>query len=216
MRAITKGAEPSSLTAHRQTPCCNYDNYTDKASLRQALVSEQRGLCCYCMCRIRNGSTTMKIEHWRCQRRYQSEQLNYQNMLGACMGGEGQPLRLQHCDTRKGDLNLKWNPADPGHHIVTSIRYEMDGSVRSNDTEFDAQLNDILNLNLAFLKNNRKGVLDGILSWWRHEKERLRGPVPRARFEAERNRRVAVMGDLEPFCQVAAWWIEQRLARMEA
>lgn len=216
MRAIAKGAEPASLTAHRQTPCCNYENYKDKPALRLALVTEQRGLCCYCMGRIRNSTNTMKIEHWRCQRYHLVEQLLYQNLLGACMGGEGQPPRLQHCDTRKGDLNLKWNPADPGHHIETRIRYEMDGSVRSDDTEFDTQLNDILNLNLAFLKNNRKGVLDEILSWWRNEKEVLRGPVPRARFEAERNRRIAVIGNLEPFCRVAAWWIEQRLARMEA
>ena len=55
MRAITKGAEPPSLTAHRQTPHCDYDNYPDKAALRQALVTEQRSICCYCMRRIRNG-----------------------------------------------------------------------------------------------------------------------------------------------------------------
>jgi len=61
MRAITKGPEPPSLTAHRQTPPCDYDNYTDKDGLRHSLVTEQRGLCCYCMGRIRNGPKTMKI-----------------------------------------------------------------------------------------------------------------------------------------------------------
>ncbi|HQN20060.1 MAG TPA: hypothetical protein PKV86_13000, partial [Syntrophobacteraceae bacterium] len=80
MRAITKGAEPPSLTAHRQTPNCDYDNYPDKAALRQALVREQRGICCYCMGRIRNDSTEMKIEHWRCQSGYPDEQLIYRNL----------------------------------------------------------------------------------------------------------------------------------------
>jgi uncharacterized protein (TIGR02646 family) len=214
MRAITKGAEPPSLTAHRQTPNCDYDNYEDKAALRQALVTEQRGLCCYCMGRIRNGPHTMKIEHWHCQSQYPQEQLNYRNLLGACMGSEGQPPHLQHCDTRKGDLDLKWNPVDPAHYVETRLGYDLDGSIRSLDADFNNQLVTILNLNLPVLRNNRKGVLDAILNWWKYEKERLRGPVPRTRFQAERNRRVDGAGDLEPFCQVAIWWLEQRLARM--
>ena len=60
MRAITKDPEPMSLTVHRQTPHCDYDNYAAKDDLRNALVSEQRGLCCYCMGRIHNEPTTMK------------------------------------------------------------------------------------------------------------------------------------------------------------
>ena len=216
MRAITKAAEPPSLIAHRQTPHCYYDNYADKAALRQALVTEQRGICCYCMGRIRNGPATMKIEHWQCRDNYQGQQLNYRNLLGACLGGNGQPHHLQHCDTRKENHDLKWNPANPGHHIETRIYYELDGSIRSDDEEFDTQLKSVLNLNLSFLKNNRKGVLDAVLNWWRHEKARLQGPVPRAQFEAEHNRRTGGAGELEPFCQVAVWWIEQRLARMQA
>ena len=47
MRAITKGPEPVSLTVHRQTPHGDYGNYEAKDDLRYALVTEQRGLCCY-------------------------------------------------------------------------------------------------------------------------------------------------------------------------
>ena len=214
MRVITKGAEPPSLTAHRQTPHCDYDNYADKDALRHALVVEQRGLCCYCMGRIHNGFATMKIEHWHCQRRHPAEQLNYRNLLGACLGGHGQPLHLQHCDTRKGDRDLKWNPADSAHHIETRIRYEMDGSIRSDEPAFDAQLDDVLNLNIAVLKKNRQGVLDAVLAWWKQERESRRGAIPRARFEQARNRRIDGSGRLEPFCQVVVWWLDQRLARM--
>ena len=216
MRDITKGDEPRSLTAHRQTPHCDYDNYADKTTLRLALVTEQGGLCCYCMGRIYSKRETMRIEHWRCQSDHPAEQLNYRNLLGACLGGDGQPTRLQHCDTHKGELDLRWNPADPDHHINTRLRYETDGSIRSNDPTFDAQLDDVLNLNLRLLKNNRKGKLDAILDWWRREKARLRGPVPRARFESERTRRVDGAGQLDPYCQVAVWWLDQRLARMPA
>jgi len=216
MRAITKGAEPPSLTAHRLTPHCDYDNYADRAALRHALVTEQRGLCCYCMGRIHNGPARMKIEHWQCQSRYAAEQLNYRNLLGACLGGDGQPLHLQHCDTRKGDRDLRWNPADPAHHILARLRYEPDGSIRSDDAAFEVQLRAVLNLNLPILRNNRKGVLDAVLGWWGQEKHRLHGPIPRIRFERERNRRTDGAGELEPFCQVAVWWLEQRLARMPA
>ena len=214
MRGITKGPEPPSLTTHRLTAHSDYDNYAEKDDLRRALVTEQRGICCYCMERIHDGPTAMKIEHWRSQAHHPGEQLDYRNLLGACLGGEGRPWQLQHCDTRKGDRELRWNPADPAHQIEIRIRYELDGSIRSDHGEFDGQLNDVLNLNLPVLKNNRKGVLAAILDWWRRERERLRGPVPRAHFERKLEHHAAGDGPLGPYCQVTVWWLEQRLVRM--
>jgi uncharacterized protein (TIGR02646 family) len=216
MREITKGTEPPSLTAHRQMPHCDFDNYADKTALRQAIVTEQRGLCCYCTGRIHNSPGTMKIEHWQSKSRYAAEQLNYRNLLGACPGGDSQPPHLQHCDTRKRERDLRWNPADPAHHIETRLRYEPDGSIRSDEADFDTQLTVVLNLNLPILKNNRKGVLDAILGWWKYERERLHGPVPRTQFERERNWRIVGVGQLEPYCQVVVWWLGQRLSRMPA
>ena len=216
MRAITKRREPMSLTAHRQMPHCDYDNYTAKDDLRHALVSEQRGLCCYCMGRIRNSPTTMKIEHWRCRAHHPGEQLSYRNLLGACLGGHGKPADSQYCDTRKGDRNLEWNPADPAHRVETRVRYELvDGSIHADDTDFDDQLNDVLNLNLPELKNNRKGVVDAVFQWWRSQK-RNHGRVPRERLERERARYDAGVGELVPYSQVAVWLLDQKLAGMAA
>jgi len=214
MRTITKGPEPASLTIHRQTPHADYDNYTDKNGLRTALASEQRRICCYCMSRIHTDPLKMKIEHWHSQDCYPREQLDYLNLLGACRGGQGQPLHLQHCDTRKGNSDLQWNPANPAHHIETRLRYELDGSIYSDEVRFNAQLEALLNLNLPVLKSSRRGVLDGILAWWQREKARIHGAVPSATFRRERARRAGQGGDLEPFCQVAIWWLDQRLARM--
>jgi len=159
------------------------------------------------MGRIRNGPTSMKIEHWRCHAQYPGEQLVYRNLLGACRGGEGQPLQRQHCDTRKGDRDILWNPAEPGHHIETRIRYELDGTIAGDDPVFDGHLNEVLNLNHARIKNNRKGVLNGLLDWWRAEK-----PVPKARIEGEIAKRANPGGDLAPYCLVAVWWLNQKLA----
>ena len=158
----------------------------------------------------------MKIEHWRSQSLYPTEQLNYRNLLAACPGGEGQRSSHQHCDTKKGDDDLKWNPADPAHRIETRLRYGADGSIRSDDPTFDSQLCQVLNLNLAELKNRRKGDLDAILKWWRDEKAKIKGPVPRSRFVRERNRLTPHTGELKPYSQVAVWWLDQRLKRMSS
>ena len=218
MRTITKGKEPASLTAHRKMSYSYYYNYKETDELRDALVKEQRGLCCYCMERISSDQGKVKIEHWQCQSQYPDRQLDYRNLLAACPGGEGEQSSHQHCDTRKGDKDLKWNPADPAHRIETRLQYGADGSIRSNDPDptFDTQLCQVLNLNLAKLKNNRKGVLDVILKWWQDEKAKIKGPVPRSRFEQKRDQWAGGAGALKPYCQVVIWWLDQRLKRMPA
>lgn len=209
-----KGREPRSLVEHRANTHSVYANYADKNALRATLVRDQRGLCCYCMTRVEPTGAGMKIEHWRCQSRNAALELSYSNLLGACLGGQGQPETLQHCDTRKGEQDLKYNPADPAHCIEQRLRFELDGTIASNDTDFDTQLNDVLGLNLPLLKNRRKSVLTGILEWWKSEKARLKGPVPREQLVRERARRVGNgTGYLTPFDPVAVWWLDQRLAR---
>jgi hypothetical protein len=156
----------------------------------------------------------MRIEHWRSQSQHKDEELTYRNLLGACLGGDGLPQKLQHCDTRKGEDDIDWNPANPQHHIETRVRYEMDGTIRSDDLSFDAQLVEVLNLNLPVLKNNRAGILTAILDWWKSEKMRIQGAVPRERFERERDKRVGGVGALQPYSQVAVWWLDKRLERM--
>ena len=211
MRAIAKSPEPPTLTLHRLQPYSDFDNYPgpDKDDLRDALVSEQRGLCCYCMGRIYSDRIQMKIEHWQCKKRYPTQQLIYRNLLAACLGGEGKPPRHQHCDTRKGNDDLKWNPADPARKIESRIRYQADGKIRSDDSGFDAELNQVLNLNHPMLMNIRKNVLDAVLEWWRREKEKVRGPVPNPRLVRKRNQWTSQTGELKPYCQVVVWWLNQ-------
>jgi hypothetical protein len=161
------------------------------------------------MGRIRNGPATMKIEHWQCQTRYTGRQLNYHNLLGACLGGHGQPDHLQHCDTRKGDLDLKWNPAEPAHLIETRVKYELDGTIRSDDSRFNTQLNNVLNLTMPNIKNNRKSVLAALLEWWKSRKS-----MSRQRIKSEIQKRFGGNGNLSPYSQVAIWWLLQKLTRM--
>lgn len=214
MRAITKGQEPRSLVEHRANAHCDYANYADKDGLRAALVRDQRGLCCYCMARVEATGTGIEIEHWRCQSRNADLELTYSNLLAACLGGHGQPEALQHCDTRKGEQDVKFNPANVAHRIEQRIRFEMDGTIASDDAEFDSQLNEVLNLNLPLTKNRRRAVLVAIIDWWNREKARLRGPVPDDQLLRERARRRGRGTErLAPFEAVAVWWLDQRLQR---
>jgi uncharacterized protein (TIGR02646 family) len=205
MRLITKALEPQSLTSHRAQAHADYDNYQEKDELRVALIGEQKGLCCYCTGRIRADATHMKIEHWQSQTGYPQYQLAYGNLLGACFGGQGQPPAGQHCDTRKANNDLKWNPANIEHAIEGRLRYLADGTVESVDAEFNNQLNDTIGLNLAFLKNSRKAVLDSVLAWWR------KTPNARQKVQPQIDRRLGQFGSLEPFSPVAIWFLRQKL-----
>ncbi len=205
MRKIVKGAEPASLTTHRNTPHCDYGNYGDKGRLRAALVAEQRGLCCYCMGRIENDRSSMKIEHWHCRAGYPGEELDYRNLLASCPGGEGLPHHLQFCDTRKADDDLRWNPADPLRRVEDRISYEPDGTIVSDDCLFNTQLNEVLNLNLEWMKINREESLLAVAEWYTQRRP------DRRRVEQEIER-LSAPSVLEPYVQVAVWWLERKLS----
>lgn len=213
MREITKGAEPRSLTEHRNSPHSNYGNYADKDKLRESLVRDQRGLCCYCMLPLVAAEISMKIEHWQCQEDHPGRQLDYSNMLGACLGGKGLPEKEQHCDTRKGKKSIKFNPADPAHHIEQRCRYDINGTITSDDAEFKKHLSDVLGLNITSLKNRRKAVMDALAQWLREYRVRHHRNPDVAILQRMRSQRLPPTGNLEPLAQVAVWWLDQRLAR---
>lgn len=167
---IAKGSTPKSLSDYQSHPNAVYDgqNFTPvKDEIRKALVNEQKGICAYCMRRIRPDSKHMKVEHWQSQDSYPTEQLNYRNMLGVCLGHEGSPQKDQTCDTRKGELELKYNPANHLHNVNSKIYYKSeDGRINSSDEEFSQQIggetNSVLNLNHPIIKRNRLEVLKGL------------------------------------------------------
>jgi len=205
-------AEPRSLRQHRATAHSTYDNISkkDKDELRAALVEEQKSLCCYCTGRIVADPSVMKIEHWQCQDNYHQHQLSYGNLLGACLGGEGQAQGDQHCDTRKANSDLMWNPATAAHVIESRLRYLLDGTVESPDQAFNDQLNSVLGLNLPWLRNSRKAVLDVVLDWWRST------PNARQKVQRQIDQRTTHAGEYQPFSPVAVWFLRQKVGGVAA
>ena len=169
MRQIRKLQPPTSLiqfrAMRRTTPGLSYGDYPDTHTLREQLVREQRGLCCFCLSPIQAGEPgmlpPMKIAHWHSRHFHPDEQLDYSNLLGSCMGNQGRDPRIQHCDTRQGDRDIKWNPANPDHRIEEKVSYRFStGEIVSYDAEFNQQINEVLNLNEGTLVKRRKYVLD--------------------------------------------------------
>lgn len=205
MRAIAKGAEPVSLTTHRVQPHSNYGNYNEMDDLRRSLTDEQHGLCCYCTSRVKADRSAMKVEHWQCQAGFPYRQLAYANLLAACNGGEGKPLRQQHCDSLKGNSSLMWNPADAAHVVESRVEYLADGTIRSPDPAFDNELNAVIGLNQPHLRNNRKGVLDSIKIWWQagaRTDNQIRSQI--AKFSP-------AVGVHDPFSPVIVWFLKRKL-----
>jgi hypothetical protein len=126
------------------------------------------------------------------------------------MGNEGHSGKDQHCDTRKGDRDLSRNPANPLHRVENIIRFLGDGRIISTDTAFDAEVNEVLNLNLPWLMNNRKAILtafQGRLERGQFSRPSLEKLLRKWNGESD-------TGDLEPFCQVVVYWLRKRLARI--
>ncbi len=201
------------MRTYRLRGDATYKGYPEKDELRDALFREQRGICCYCGGRIRADWDGMKIEHWHAQTKggpFEHEQLDYRNLLGACKGGEGQPRESQHCDTYKREQELSRNPAYPAHWPGIDVEFSSRGEISAKLEPLNSELCAVLNLNLAELRNKRKGVLDG----FKNANEK-RGGFSRDQLERwlrEWNGEVGV-DDLKPYCQIVVHWLRKRLAR---
>ena len=215
MRSITKLTEPASLTQHRAnrkvdyTP--NYDNLPPQAlaDLRNSLVTEQGGICCYCMGRIKPLGTKMKIEHWQAQAedKFPERQLDYSNLLGACSGGEKHGEKTSpvthHCDTKKRNDDFCINPASTNSRMETRLKYLRDGTIESDDCQLNDEINSILNLNYSLLRDNRAGVLKSL------KKSFFKRSLGRA--ELQKMLSIWETPPYKPYCEVVINYLRKKL-----
>ena len=187
MKHIKKGNEPPLLIAHRKQKDANFDNIPKKTKeqLRTHLLKEQGFICCYCMQRITKEN--MKIEHWRPQKYYAGFQLAYKNLLASCKGGEGKRREFQHCDTKKGEKEIAISPVDQDKNCERMVKFKGDGTVYSDDAEINVELNNILNLNMETLRNNRSEVMiQAIKDMTRIKGAKTEGPIQYAKKMIEK------------------------------
>lgn len=218
MKAIVKRNEPASLIEHRASQHASYENL-DKENVRASLLAEQGHICCYCMKRIPETNVMppgSKIEHFLCQDEHPQEELNYNNMLLACLGNEGFSEHLLTCDTRKGKTKFSINPSSRERNIEDLIKYKPNGEIYSSDVTLNAELESILNLNVKALKDNRRVIYEEVQNRIRIEGNRRRNRAVRIRFlEKEKAKHLAQnAGKYSEFCMVGVYVIDKKLKKI--
>jgi uncharacterized protein (TIGR02646 family) len=141
-------------------------------ALRLHLLSEQKYLCCYCQQKIENvlnpnGVPLMGVDHFlpKDKTKYLHLQLEYRNLLAACLGNKDSKKKPNHCDASKGNEELLFlkNPASNDFldvfdyqilpaskevRIVPSAPYKDNNNLRTD-------IDKILNLNEQSLRSRR-------------------------------------------------------------
>lgn len=126
-----------------------FDDDFPKNEVKAVLIREQKGLCAYCMRRIRMDFHS-RIEHWVPLSIDKEKAIDYNNMLGVCDGGEqvtGGQGHILCCDAHKGEKEIGINPLNKDQ--MDKIAYRTDGTIHTepNDTEMEKDINETLLLN---------------------------------------------------------------------
>jgi uncharacterized protein (TIGR02646 family) len=77
--------------------------YYSKAELRNTLIDEQGGICCYCGQKIEKDSTT-KLEHLEAKSLDKRTTFQYDNIYASCEGGNTTEYTVKHDGERIGDI----------------------------------------------------------------------------------------------------------------
>ena len=142
---VWKNLEKDDTESIRQV----FDNEFPKNDVKAVLVHEQRGLCAYCMKRIRMDSHS-RIEHLVPLSIDKEKAIDYNNMLGVCDGGErivGQQGHILCCDAHKSEAVIHISPLNKMQ--MDKIAYKPDGTIYTDpkDKEMEKDIDETLLLN---------------------------------------------------------------------
>lgn len=193
MRYIPKGQEPNIIKkfkADQQSGglSATYENFRDKSSLNELLRVEQHNICCYCQRRINhyqgNKDTGAHNEHLYPQSKDPGDgsvDLNYHNIFACCIVSKEQKEKSQHCGESKGNKVIIGSIINPlcedrfKYNLIGEILPNGSYNVWSDYISSYSQLSQaqkdivdeitVLNLNCNSLVEERKNVIESIVSW---------------------------------------------------
>lgn len=220
MLLVWRGKEPDSLLQYRKgyPDSCYEDIPSDvRFDIRKQLWEEQKGLCAYCTCKIKDFRD-VRIEHYEPRHpdgiAYDAGQtLNYKTMLGVCYGNSlrpGVPKTQTTCDAHRGNTPLTVNPYDI--KSVRKIRYSCDGRIYSDDVQINKDVDKTLNLNCeaVSLPECRKQVLikekEGIRKLCKGKSHEAYLSVLKKRYE-----RYVRQEAVSAYCGIVISWLEKEL-----
>jgi hypothetical protein len=151
----------------------------------------------------------MKIEHFQSQHQFPELQLNFNNLLASCKGNEKSDFKKFHCDNSKGDKFMSLNPTDES--MMCQIKFGRNVQISMENSLFQKEIDDILNLNVETLRMQRQSVYKGVTRFLHKE---FGGTNP---TKAVLNKKIKWWlekknGKFEPFCSVAVHFLTKALA----
>lgn len=185
-----------------------------KADLRDAIWSDQRGLCAYCGGSMPND-VHMKIEHFVPRSEDPEKILEWSNLLGCC-GGEYRDARgqvVRHCDSsRTPKVLLRTHPVESPTEPATLFRVNVTargaklGEIEPSTADAEHDLRE-LNLNATKLRERRAGVIEEL----RQELGKLGSDARVRRFIRRRLKTLEdASGPLPPYAHVTLAYLERK------
>lgn len=217
---IVKKKEPPSLLIEKRNGLSDYGDLSGatKKAIQISLLEEQGYLCAYCMKRI--SLKHMQIEHYIPQhptnRQYTPAlSIDYHNMLAVCTGNKGSARGFDQltCDQHRGNRPLAVNPLDM--ISIEKIKYKSDGTIYSDDTNVELDLNETLNLNCstALLKQNRKAALDEVKRYLYRNFPKHKAPKHQLEHLLERFQSTDANHRYKEFVGVIIWYLSKEISR---
>ena len=160
MKYIEKGREPESfsnwksLANENWQPTYNELSGQIKKDIKNTLIAEQGGICCYCERKLQYDDS--HIEHLNPQSNSQEERLNFDNLLCSCQKKlkKGEP---RHCGNSKGDDILPITPLQID--CESKFKYNENGTIEPID-EYSKETIKILQLDIDKLNDLRANAIE--------------------------------------------------------
>jgi len=133
-----------------------YSDENSKQQIKQSLIGEQKGLCCYCCCGVNDDNS--HIEHFMPQSLFQSMDLEYRNLLISCNGANGKMKNCGHTKKSIIPTDVLISPLELS--CESNFYYTGRGNIRPcGDAKRAQQTIDILKLDSPALSSAREAAL---------------------------------------------------------
>ncbi len=160
MKYIEKGSEPQSFTDWKNLanddwkPTFEQLSGQEKKDVKNTLIAEQGGICCYCERKLDYDDT--HIEHLNPQCMNEEKRLEFNNFLCSCQKNlqKGEPL---HCGNSKGSQVLPITPLDVD--CESKFSYTEDGQILGICDDSKKTI-EILQLNIDKLNKLRESAIE--------------------------------------------------------
>jgi uncharacterized protein (TIGR02646 family) len=166
MKHIIKNPEPANFIEWKNKANENWQPTSESLRgsptgriVKQSLIGEQGGLCCYCEQRISENDS--HFEHFRPQSWDENESLNYQNLHCSCIREPRKGTDL-HCGHFKGNqfCDQLISPLEPD--CENQFSYDIEGRIipATNNNVRAIETIKMLGLNNGDLPEKRKALID--------------------------------------------------------